>query len=171
MLHRALQQFLTDVYWGDLDVLLLDLPPGTGDVALSIAQLLPGSEILLVTTPQIAAAEVAERSGSIAAQTHQRVIGVVENMAYMSTPDGQKLQIFGEGGGETVSARLATVLGYPVPLLAQIPLDMDLRIGGDNGTPVALSEGEAASALQALAGKLAHHSRGLSGRNLGVSPL
>ena len=171
MLHRALQQFLTDVYWGDLDVLLLDLPPGTGDVALSIAQLLPGSEILLVTTPQIAAAEVAERSGSIAAQTHQRVIGVVENMAYMQTPDGQKIEVFGSGGGEMVSARLATVLGYPVDLLAQIPLDVDLRIGGDNGTPVALSDGPAASALQGLAKKLSKRSRGLSGRNLGVSPL
>lgn len=121
MLHRALQQFLADVFWGDLDVLLIDMPPGTGDVAISIAQLLPSSEILVVTTPQIAAAEVAERAGSIATQTQQRVIGVVENMSFLPQADGSRLEIFGAGGGESVSARLTAELGYPVDLLAQIP--------------------------------------------------
>src|SRR6476620_2117318 len=100
MLHRALQQFLADVYWGDLDVLLLDLPPGTGDVAISVAQLIPGAEILVVTTPQLAAAEVAERAGSIALQTHQQVVGVVENMSWLDLPDGSRMELFGSGGGE-----------------------------------------------------------------------
>src|SRR6516225_4040373 len=92
MLHRALQQFLADVYWGDLDVLLLDLPPGTGDVAISVAQLIPTAEILVVTTPQMAAAEVAERAGAIALQTRQRIVGVVENMSGLTLPDGSKMQ-------------------------------------------------------------------------------
>ncbi|MDT5008791.1 MAG: ATP-binding protein involved in chromosome partitioning, partial [Mycobacterium sp.] len=99
MLHRALQQFLADVYWGDLDVLLLDLPPGTGDVAISVAQLIPNAEILVVTTPQMAAAEVAERAGAIALQTRQRIVGVVENMSWLTMPDGSRMQVFGEGGG------------------------------------------------------------------------
>ncbi len=99
MLHRALQQFLADVYWGDLDVLLLDLPPGTGDVAISLAQLLPNAEILVVTTPQTAAAEVAERAGAIALQTHQRLVGVIENMSWLELPDGSRMEIFGSGGG------------------------------------------------------------------------
>ena len=103
MLHRAVQQFLSDVFWGDLDVLLLDLPPGTGDVTISVAQLLPGAEILVVTTPQTAAAEVAERTGLIAVQTHQRVVGVIENMSYMPQPDGSRIEIFGSGGGREVS--------------------------------------------------------------------
>ena len=106
MLHRALQQFLADVYWGDLDVLLLDLPPGTGDVAISVAQLIPGAEILVVTTPQLAAAEVAERAGAIALQTRQRVVGVVENMSGLVLPDGTTMQMFGEGGGRQVAERL-----------------------------------------------------------------
>ena len=99
MLHRALQQFLADVYWGELDVLLLDLPPGTGDVAISLAQLLPNAEILVVTTPQTAAAEVAERAGAIALQTHQRLVGVVENMSWLELPDGSRMEVFGAGGG------------------------------------------------------------------------
>ena len=110
MLHRALQQFLADVFWGDLDVLLIDMPRGTGDVAISIAQLLPNAEILVVTTPQIAAAEVAERAGSIATQTDQKVIGVIENMSYLPQPDGSKLEIFGHGGGQSVSDRLSCLL-------------------------------------------------------------
>lgn len=171
MLHRALQQFLADVFWGDLDVLLIDMPPGTGDVAISIAQLLPSSEILVVTTPQIAAAEVAERAGSIATQTQQRVIGVVENMSFLPQPDGSRLEIFGSGGGESVSARLTAQLGYAVDLLAQIPLDIALREGGDVGAPVALAEGPAAEALQMLAARLGEHTRGLAGRPLGVSPI
>lgn len=112
MLHRALQQFLADVFWGDLDVLLIDMPPGTGDVAISISQLLPNAEILVVTTPQVAAAEVAERAGSIASQTNQKVIGVIENMSYLPQEDGSKLEIFGSGGGQSVSDRLSAQLGY-----------------------------------------------------------
>lgn len=171
MLHRALQQFLADVFWGDLDVLLIDMPPGTGDVAISIAQLLPNAEILVVTTPQIAAAEVAERAGSIATQTDQKVIGVIENMSYLPQPDGSKLEIFGHGGGQSVSDRLSAQLGYTVPLLGQVPLDISLREGGDAGDPVSRHEGPAAQVLQELAGKLAHASRGLAGRPLGVAPL
>src|SRR5699024_5181012 len=123
MLHRALQQFLADVYWGELDVLLLDLPPGTGDIAISVAQLLPGAELLVVTTPQIAAAEVAERAGAIAMQTHQRVTGVVENMSWLETPDGQRMELFGAGGGSQVSEALTKRVGADVPLLGQVPLE------------------------------------------------
>ncbi len=104
MLHRALQQFLADVYWGDLDVLLLDLPPGTGDIAISVAQLVPNAEILVVTTPQQAAAEVAERAGSIAVQTHQKIVGVIENMAGLPCPHcGEMVDVFGTGGGQPVA--------------------------------------------------------------------
>ena len=120
MLHRALQQFLADVFWGDLDVLLLDLPPGTGDVALSVAQLIPNAELLIVTTPQAAAAEVAERLSSISQQTRQRVAGVIENMGAMVLPDGSTMDIFGTGGGKVVAERLSTILGYGVPVLAEI---------------------------------------------------
>ena len=171
MLHRALQQFLADVFWGDLDVLFIDMPPGTGDVAISIAQLLPNSEVLVVTTPQVAAAEVAERAGSIASQTQQKVIGVVENMSYLPQPDGSQLELFGSGGGASVSARLTAQLGYEVPLLAQVPLDIALREGGDAGRPVSLDGGPAASELVALATALGKTERGLAGRPLGVSPI
>lgn len=171
MLHRALQQFLADVFWGDLDVLLIDMPPGTGDVAISIAQLLPNSEVLVITTPQVAAAEVAERAGSIASQTQQKVIGVVENMSYLPQPDGSQLELFGSGGGASVSARLTAQLGYEVPLLAQVPLDIALREGGDAGRPVSLDGGPAGSELVALATALGKTERGLAGRPLGVSPI
>ncbi|MCW2549071.1 MAG: hypothetical protein JWN96_3531 [Mycobacterium sp.] len=173
MLHRALQQFLSDVYWGDLDVLLLDLPPGTGDVAISLAQLLPASELLLVTTPQLAATEVAERAGTIARQTRQNVVGVVENMAYLPCPHcGEQLDVFGSGGGALVAERLTEALGHEVPLLGQIPLDTRLREGGDSGRPLVLSEpdSEAGKALQSIADRLSSRSRGLSGRSLGLSP-
>ena len=173
MLHRALQQFLADVFWGDIDVLLLDLPPGTGDIAISIGQLLPTAEILVVTTPQQAAAEVAERAGSIALQTHQRVVGVVENMSWLEMPDGTRQEIFGSGGGQAVADSLTRSIGAPVPLLGQVPLDAGLREGGDNGTPVVLSDPDspAAVVLRAVARGLAQRSRGLSGRSLGVSPV
>lgn len=173
MLHRALQQFLADVFWGDLDVLLLDLPPGTGDIAISVAQMLPNSEVLVVTTPQVAAAEVAQRAGIIAEQTHQHVVGVVENMSWLEQPDGSRLEIFGSGGGERVSSELGTALGYPVPLLAQVPLDQELREAGDDGLPLVLREGTspAAEALRGLARSLSHRARGLAGRSLGISPL
>ncbi|MEI2733261.1 MAG: P-loop NTPase [Dermatophilaceae bacterium] len=172
MLHRALQQFLADVFWGDLDVLLLDLPPGTGDIAISVGQLLPGAEILVVTTPQQAAAEVAERAGAIALQTHQRVVGVVENMSWLALPDGTRHEVFGSGGGAAVAESLTRAIGAPVPLLGQVPLDAALRVGGDDGMPVVLSEpsSPAAVALREIAATLTTRARGLSGRSLGLSP-
>jgi ATP-binding protein involved in chromosome partitioning len=171
MLHRALQQFASEVFWGDLDVLLLDLPPGTGDVAISVGQLLPGAEILVVTTPQVAAAEVAERAGSVAAQTEQRVVGVVENMSWLELPDGQRLEVFGSGGGQTVATSLSQKLGTDVPLMTQIPMDVALREGGDVGVPVVLShpDSPASIAMRDLARTLARRPRGLAGRRLGVS--
>ncbi|CAH0316438.1 Mrp/NBP35 family ATP-binding protein [Rhodococcus fascians] len=170
MLHRALQQFLADVFWGDLDVLLLDLPPGTGDVAISVAQLIPNAEILVVTTPQQAAAEVAERAGAIALQTRQRVAGVVENMSWLELPDGTRMDIFGSGGGQDVSDRLTKAVGAKVPLLGQIPLDTAVREGGDAGTPIVLSDpnSPAAQALESVAAKLAVRERGLVGMSLGI---
>ncbi|MFC3997185.1 Mrp/NBP35 family ATP-binding protein [Nocardiopsis sediminis] len=173
MLHRALQQFLADVFWGDLDVLLMDLPPGTGDIAISVAQLLPGAEILVVTTPQQAAAEVAERAGAISAQTHQRVAGVIENMSYFVAPGSdERTYLFGEGGGQIVAEGLTRALGAEVPLLGRVPLDMRLREGGDNGMPLVLSdpETEAAKVLRSVAGELVGKPRGLSGMQLGISP-
>src|ERR687889_1598269 len=171
MLHRALQQFLADVYWGDLDVLLLDLPPGTGDVAISLAQLLPNAEILVVTTPQTAAAEVAERAGAIVQQTHQRLVGVVENMSWLELPTGERMEIFGAGGGETVAASLSRLVGAPVPLLGQVPLDTRVREAGDEGTPIVLDapEAPAAQALDAVAAKLAVRRESLVGKPLGLS--
>ena len=172
MLHRALQQFLADVFWGDLDVLLLDLPPGTGDIAISVAQLIPNAEILVVTTPQQAAAEVAERAGAIALQTRQRVAGVIENMSWMDMPDGSRMELFGSGGGQTVADSLTKAVGSDVPLLGQIPLDARLRECGDAGTPLVLNDPEAPAAkvLTDIAAKLTVRSRGLAGRLLSVSP-
>jgi ATP-binding protein involved in chromosome partitioning len=172
MLHRALQQFLADVYWGDLDVLLLDLPPGTGDIAISLAQLLPTAEILVVTTPQTAAAEVAERAGAIALQTHQRLVGVVENMSWLELPDGSRMEIFGAGGGQTVADSLSRLVGAPVPLLGQIPLDTRVREAGDAGDPVVLTapESAAARALTEVAERLAVRRESLAGRPLGLKP-
>ena len=173
MLHRALQQFLGDVFWGDLDILLLDLPPGTGDIAISVAQLIPNAEILVVTTPQQAAAEVAERAGSIALQTHQRIVGVIENMSWLELPDGTRQEIFGSGGGQAVADSLTRSVGADVPLLGQIPLDTNLREGADQGTPVVLRnpQSPAAVSLRAIARGLGTRSRGLAGRSLGLSPV
>jgi ATP-binding protein involved in chromosome partitioning len=170
MLHRALQQFLADVFWGELDVLLLDLPPGTGDVAISLAQLLPNAEILVVTTPQTAAAEVAERAGAIAMQTHQRLVGVVENMSWLELPDGSRMEVFGAGGGQIVADSLTKTLGASVPLLGQIPLDTKVREAGDEGNPIVLADPEApaAKALDAVAGKLAIRRESLVGKPLGL---
>ncbi|MFP5068561.1 Mrp/NBP35 family ATP-binding protein [Pseudonocardia nantongensis] len=172
MLHRALQQFLSDVFWGDLDVLLLDLPPGTGDIAISTAQLIPNAELLVVTTPQQAAAEVAERAGAISLQTRQRLAGVVENMSWMEMPDGTRADIFGSGGGQTVADSLTRTVGAPVPLLGQVPLETAVRSGGDSGTPIVLSEPESAAAqvLDGIADKLAVRARGLAGMSLNISP-
>ena len=172
MLHRALEQFLTDVYFGDLDALFLDLPPGTGDVAISVAQLLPKAEILVVTTPQAAAADVAERAGAIAVQTQQLVAGVIENMSFLTLPDGSTMELFGSGGGEVLAKRLSRTVNAPVELLGQIPLDVALREGGDIGAPIVLADpaSPAATALLEIAGKLAVRPRGLSGLKLPVTP-
>jgi ATP-binding protein involved in chromosome partitioning len=172
MLHRTITQFLTEVYFGDLDVLLLDLPPGTGDVAISIGQLLPQAEVIVVTTPQPAAADIAERSGVVARQTGQRIFGVIENMSGAPQPDGSLLELFGSGGGAEVARRLSAGQDAPVPLLANIPLSVPLRSGGDDGRPVVLSDplDPAARAIDAVAGLLFSRARGLAGRSLGVSP-
>lgn len=171
MLHRALQQFLADVFWGDLDVLLLDLPPGTGDVAISVAQLIPSAEILVVTTPQQAAAEVAERAGAIALQTRQRLVGVVENMSWLELPDGSRMEVFGSGGGAAVAERLTKAVGADVPLLGQVPLETKVREAGDAGVPIVLSDPEspAAVALSAIADKLSVRARGLAGMSLTIN--
>ncbi len=171
MLHRTIQQFLTDVFWGDLDVLLLDLPPGTGDVAITVGQLLSHADVVVVTTPQPAAADVAERSGTVARQTGQRVIGVIENMAGLAQPDGTILDVFGSGGGAEVAARLSVGQDEPVPLLASIPLSVALRSGGDAGIPIVLSDPDdpAAVAIAQVAARLATRGRALAGRRLNVT--
>ncbi len=174
ILHRLLEQFLADVWWGDLDVLLMDLPPGTGDVAISAAHLVPGSELIVVTTPQLASSEVAERAGSLAAQLHQRVVGVIENMSYLPCPHcGERVEVFGTGGGEVVADTLTRVVGARVPLLGQVPIDMRLREAGDSGTPLVLSDPDspAARQLTAIADQLASRSRSLAGRPLGLTPV
>ncbi len=165
MLHRTIQQFLTDVFFGDLDTLLIDLPPGTGDIAISLGQLLPQAEVIVVTTPQAAAAEVAERSALVARQTGQKVIGVVENMAGLAQADGSVLELFGSGGGADAASRLG------VDVLASIPLSVALRQGGDAGLPIVLSHPDdpAAGAILALAARLATRPRGLAGQPLGLS--
>ncbi|XVQ84808.1 Mrp/NBP35 family ATP-binding protein [Microbispora siamensis] len=174
MLDRALYQFLTDVYWGDLDVLLMDLPPGTGDIAISVAQRLPTAEILVVTTPQQAAAEVAERAGSIAAQTHQQIAGVIENMAWLPCPHcDERISVFGEGGGQTVADALTRTLGARVPLLGQVPIDMRLREGSDEGKPLVLTDPDAPAAaeLRRIAAGLGKKSTSLKGLKLDISPV
>jgi ATP-binding protein involved in chromosome partitioning len=173
MLHRALQQFLSDVYWGDLDVLLMDLPPGTGDIAISVAQLVPPAQLLVVTTPQQAAAEVAERAGTIALQTHQQIAGVIENMSWLPCPHcDERVEVFGSGGGQQVADGLTRTIGAPVPLLGQIPIDLRLRESGDTGRPLVLDDPDApaAVALDAVAGLLGTRARGLAGRSLGLTP-
>ncbi|MFF4412719.1 Mrp/NBP35 family ATP-binding protein [Streptosporangium sp. NPDC001559] len=173
MLDRALHQFLADVFWGDLDVLLMDLPPGTGDIAISVAQRMPSAEILVVTTPQQAAAEVAERAGSIAVQTHQQIAGVIENMAWLPCPHcDERIAVFGEGGGQTVADALTRTLGARVPLLGQVPIDMRLREGGDEGKPLVLTDPDAPAAAELIkiASGLSRRSNSLKGMQLGISP-
>jgi ATP-binding protein involved in chromosome partitioning len=174
ILHRLLEQFLADVWWGDLDVLLLDLPPGTGDIAISAAHLVPGSELIVVTTPQIAAAEVAERAGSLASQLHQRVAGVIENMSYLPCPHcGERVEVFGTGGGQLVADTLTRMMGARVPLLGQVPIDVRLREAGDEGMPLVLSDpgSPAAQQLITIAEALGGQPRSLAGRPLGLSPV
>lgn len=173
MLHRALEQFLADVWWGDLDVLLLDLPPGTGDIAISTGQLLPDAEIVVVTTPQPAAADVAVRAGTLAEQTKQKVAGVIENMSGFPCPHcGEPLDLFGMGGGALVAEQLSEVFGKPVPLLGKIPFDVALREGGDAGNPLVLSQPDAPAslALREIARTLGMKPRGLAGMNLSLTP-
>ena len=171
MLHRAVEQFLVDVYWGDLDFLLVDLPPGTGDVAISLGQLLPSAKTVVVTTPQVAAADVAERSGSVGLQTGQSVFGVIENMSWLEQANGERLELFGSGGGAAVAERLSTLAGAPVEVLGQVPLSVRLRECSDAGTPVVLeSHGDAAArAILGIAEKFAEDRIGLSGRRLKLS--
>ncbi|GAA5150372.1 Mrp/NBP35 family ATP-binding protein [Nocardioides marinquilinus] len=178
MLDRALVQMLSDVYWGDLDVLLLDLPPGTGDIAISLGQHLPGAEVVVVTTPQEAAAEVAERAGTMASMMHQRVVGVVENMSWLPcphcTPEGRehRIEVFGSGGGDRVAETLGQRFGYEVRVLGRVPLDLSLREGGDAGKPIVDSDPTAPAAvvLTSIADGLAGRGRGLAGMQLGLSP-
>ena len=174
MLHRVLQQFLSDFYWGDLDVLLLDLPPGTGDIAISLAQLLPNSELVVVTTPQPAAAEVAVRAGMLGQQTHQRVAGVIENMSGVPCPHcGETMDLFGAGGGAIVADTLTRELGTSTPLLGRIPFDVRLREGGDTGTPLVVADASspAAAAIFAVTDALLQRPRGLAGKPLSVTPM
>ena len=172
LLHRVLEQLLSDAYWGDLDFLLLDLPPGTGDIAISLGQLIPASEIIVVTTPQIAAAEVAERAGRIAHQLKQHVIGVIENMsAYTDPVSGAQISLFGQGGGQETANRLSQLVGVDVPLLAQISFDIKLREGGDEGSPIVFRdpESDAAKGFFAIVDQLTKRKKSLLGVPLGVA--
>ncbi|HLS03691.1 MAG TPA: P-loop NTPase, partial [Actinomycetales bacterium] len=141
--------------------------------AISTAQLLPNAEIVVITTPQAAAADVAERAGSIAVQTQQRIVGVIENMSWLTQADGTKLELFGSGGGETVAERLTETLGSPVDVIGQVPLDVAAGVGSDAGVPIVLSDPEspAAAVITDIARQLTKRSRGLAGRSLGISPL
>ena len=170
MLHRALEQFILDVHFGALDVLLLDLPPGTGDIAISMAQLLPNAELILVSTPQHAAVDVAERAGTLSLQTQQKVVGVIENMAAMTLPDGTVLEMFGSGGGEHLAKRLTEALDYSVPLLGSVPLDVALRTGGDEGMPVVWGHPESATSVEIknIAAQLLHRKDSLAGKPLSL---
>jgi ATP-binding protein involved in chromosome partitioning len=163
MLHKAIEQFLGDVYWGDLEFLLCDLPPGTGDVSISLASFLPGASMLVVTTPQEAARKVAERAGKMAERTQLRPIGVIENMSWFVCPHcGERERIFGEGGGQEA----ADTLG--VPLLAQVPLVPDVRHGGDVGTPIVVTDPDspAGEALRTAGRELARATRSKVGKPL-----
>ncbi|MDO8364205.1 MAG: Mrp/NBP35 family ATP-binding protein [Actinomycetota bacterium] len=151
MLHKALEQFLADVFWDDPDFLLIDMPPGTGDIALSLSQYLPRGEVYVVTTPQPAAQKVAALSAAMAAKVNLPVKGIIENMSWFTGDDGKRYEIFGSGGGQ----ELADDLG--VPLLGRLPLVPELREGGDNGTPITLShpDSEAAKSFQEIARRIA----------------
>jgi len=166
LLHKVLEQLLSDAYWGDLDLLLLDLPPGTGDIAISLGQLIPGSEIMVVTTPQIAAAEIAERAGRIAHQLKQHIVGVIENMSDINCPDcGASISLFGSGGGAETAKRLSTLVGGDVPLLETVPFDPALRVGGDDGAPIVLSapESHASLAIYSIVDQLMKQRKSLVG--------
>ena len=172
MLHKVLEQLLSDAYWGDLDLLLLDLPPGTGDIAISLGQLLPSSEIIVVTTPQIAAAEVAERAGLIAHQLKQQIIGVIENMSDTACLKcGEPIAIFGSGGGDEAAKQLSTLVGANVPVIGQIPFTAALREGGDSGEPIVISDPMclASESFTAIAEKITLRPKSLVGVRLSLS--
>jgi ATP-binding protein involved in chromosome partitioning len=171
MLHRAIEQFLSDVFWADLDILLVDLPPGTGDIAITLGQLLPTAKTIVITTPQISASEVAERSGAVGLQTGQAIFGVIENMSYLET-GGARMELFGSGGGELVAKHLSELSGTAVPLLGQIPISVPLREGSDSGSPLLgqKTNDPAASAIEEIAGAIAGAGRELAGRKLPLSP-
>ena len=178
ILDRALTQLLADVYWGDLDYLVLDMPPGTGDIAISLGQKLPSAEVIVVTTPQQAATEVAERAGTMAGIMEQRVIGVIENMASLDTmcphcEQSHRVDVFGSGGGQRVASTLTERLGYDVPLLAEIPLETDFRAAGDAGTPLVTLDASrpSSAAVIGLADRLIATRRSLVGQQLGVIPV
>ena len=170
MLHRAIEQFLTDVYWGDLDFLVVDLPPGTGDVAISLGQLLPGAQSIVVTTPQSAAASVAQRSGAIGVQTGGEILGVIENMSYLQV-GSERMELFGSGGGESVATALSQLVGTEVSVLGQVPLSSELREGSDQGVPLVASSPEhpVSKLITKIASEIAKKPRGLSGKRLGIS--
>jgi ATP-binding protein involved in chromosome partitioning len=170
MLHRAIEQFLSDVFWADLDILLVDLPPGTGDIAITLGQLLPTAKTIVVTTPQISASEVAERSGAVGLQTGQAIFGVIENMSYLDT-GGTRMELFGSGGGELVAKHLSELSGATVPLLGQIPISIPLREGSDTGNPLLGQTGNdlAAKAIEQIAQTIAGAGRNLAGRRLPLS--
>ena len=169
ILHKVLEQLLADAYWGELDFLLLDLPPGTGDIAISLGQLIPSSEVVVVTTPQIAAAEVAERAGRLAHQLKQQLAGVIENMSAFPCPHcGESISLFGSGGGEATVARLERLTGGSVPLLGRIPFDPALRLAGDEGTPLAVGN-PSTQALLEIADRLIKRHQSLAGKRLPLS--
>ena len=172
MLHKVLEQLLSDAYWGDLDLLLLDLPPGTGDIAISLGQLLPASEIVVVTTPQVAAAEVSERAGRIAHQLKQHIIGVIENMSDSACAKcGEPIAIFGNGGGLETAKQLSELVGADISLIGQIPFTTALREGGDLGNPIVISDPTcpASESFAAIVEKITLRPKSLVGVRLSVS--
>jgi ATP-binding protein involved in chromosome partitioning len=152
MLHKALEQFLTDVHWGEPDFLVVDMPPGTGDIALSMAQFLPRAEVIIVTTPQPAAQKVAQRAAFMSKRVNLQVIGVIENMSWFRGDDGKKYELFGEGGGQELADDLE------VPLLGKVPLVPQLREGADSGNPIVVSDpdDEASKIFRSIAHSLTH---------------
>ena len=177
ILDRALTQMLADVHWADPDFLIVDMPPGTGDVQISLGQKMPNAEVIVVTTPQAAAAEVAERAGTMASMMNQKVIGVVENMAYLEVmcphcEESHRVDVFGSGGGQEVADVLTQRLGYDIGLMGQIPLDPEVRSGGDEGSPVVVTAPHhpSAMALREMADQVSERKRSLVGMRLGLTP-
>jgi ATP-binding protein involved in chromosome partitioning len=174
MLHKMLDQFLCDVWWGDLDFLLIDLPPGTGDVAISTAHLVPSSEVIVVTSGHDAAAEVAVRAGVLAHHLNQRVVGVIENLSGLACPHcGEVIDVFGMGAGTELAKQLSQATQTEISVLGTIPIDPNVRKAGDSGVPIMIAEPNSvsATAIMAIAEKLASTPRGLLGKSLSVSPV